>query len=568
MKLIERISPNNTPTYAKTKGDLFILREKILQTVLLVFALLGTPTIALAIIESVRAGEQQLVLIYLAVFGIFLLFLVLREIPYTVRGHTFTAVAYLLAISELFESGQMGDVRMFLITFVALTSVFFGYKNVIASVVLSLATIVGVSLYASTTTNPIVPAFANLNQGTDWITASFSFLLLSTIIAGSISIIISGLASNLKKQAEMSQHLESERDALEDRINERTQAMSRNLVQLRAASEITRAISALGDPETLLQQVIDLVKERFDLYYVGIFLLDTSRQYAVLQAGTGEPGKRMIAQGHQLAVSGSSMIGWSISNRKSRIALDVGSEAVRFNNPNLPNTRSEMAIPIIARDFVLGAMTVQSDQSGAFDENDIAILENIADSLGIALENDRLFHETRKSLDEIRTLNREYLQRAWAEALETYGELSYDFENQGLANTPPAENTHTVEVPLLLRDEVIGTIVLEMDRSSLSEDEVTFVDNVTTQTAIALENARLLHETERRAVQEQKLNEVATRFSRAQSIDEILRTAAQELGQLPTVAEVSVQLNPTGQGNRLIHSSEPNGSSNGKERSR
>jgi GAF domain-containing protein len=124
-----------------------------------------------------------------------------------------------------------------------------------------------------------------------------------------------------------------------------------------------------------------------------------------------------------------------------------------------------------------------------------------------------------------------------------------------------------MKMPLVLRDEVIGEIVLEMERDKLSDDEVAFVNNVTTQTAIALENARLLQETERRAIQEQKLNELATRFSRAISIDEILRVAAQELGQLPTVADVSVQLNPVAPPSEPMAPTSRTSGGNGKERS-
>jgi GAF domain-containing protein len=258
------------------------------------------------------------------------------------------------------------------------------------------------------------------------------------------------------------------------------------------------------------------------------------------------------------------MIGWAVGNRKARIALDVGAEAVRFNNPHLPHTRSELALPIIAHDNVLGAITIQSDQPNAFDENDIIILENVSNSLGIALENDRLYNETRQSLEEIRTLNRDYLQRAWAETIESYGDLSYDFENKAVYGKQSGE-TNIIEVPMMLRDEVIGTIVLEMDRPRLEEEETSFVENVTTQTAIALENARLLHETERRAVQEQKLNELASRFSRALSIDEIIRAAAQEFGQLPSVAEVSVQIHPTAQQSQSVITGTARTGSNGKE---
>jgi GAF domain-containing protein len=126
--------------------------------------------------------------------------------------------------------------------------------------------------------------------------------------------------------------------------------------------------------------------------------------------------------------------------------------------------------------------------------------------------------------------------------MQANDDLSYEFENQSGASRRPLR---TVRVPLVLRGEAIGEMELEMDRPEFSEEEGSYIENITTQTAIALENARLLQETERKAMQEQRLNEIASRFSRASSIDEILRAAAQEFGQLPSVSEVSVRLTPT-----------------------
>jgi len=564
MNFFEKLSPSYTPAHVAQKGDLLIMREKILHVMLLIFSVLGLPVIILAVISEIRSGGFWLPVLYISVYILFAAILLLRDLSYSIRAHTLASTAFLLAISEMFESGQMGDVRMFLIAFTTLTAILFGYRNVIGAILLSLGLVVGVGVYVTLTPVPFIPTLASLREGTDWLTSSASFLMISTIIAGAITILISGLGSNLVKQSELSQSLEYERDALEDRIHERTRSISRRMNQLHTAADISRTISALSDPEAMLQQVIDLIKERFELYYVGVFLLDNSRQYVVLQAGTGEPGKRMLSQAHRLNVGGSSMIGWCVANRKPRIALDVGAEAVRFNNPNLPLTRSELALPIIAHDLVLGAVTIQSEKPNAFDENDIAILESIADSMAIALENDRLYHETRKNLEEIRTLNHEYLQRAWAETIESYGELAYDYENQAAAPEGTSA-TNTIEVPLVLRDEVIGVITLEMARAQLSPEEQSFIENVSTQTAIALENARLLHETERRAVQEQKLNELTTRFSRSFSIEEILRTATQEFGQLPTVAEVSVRLDTSSPSPLHAVPHKPS-TSNGKER--
>lgn len=566
MTFWQKISPQYTPPSIAAKGDLSVLRERILQIILLIFSVFGLPAIIFSALEEAsKTGDYRLIFLFTGLYLLAVVFALFRDIPYAIRAHTLVTLVYLLAVSQVFEKGELGDTRLFLLVFITLSAILFNFHETAWAIFLSIATLWGIGLYATYTPNPIFPVLTNLREDANWFTASITLLMISLVISGAISVIISGLEGNLKKQAELTQHLSNERDALEGRIQERTENITRRMVQIRTAAEISRTISALSEPGVLLQQVVDLIRDRFNLYYVGIFLLDEARENAVLRAGTGEAGKRMISQGHQLSVGGSSMIGWSISNRTPRIALDVGAEAVRFNNPNLPLTRSEMALPIVVHDRALGAITVQSENPNAFDENDISILESVADSLGIALENDQLYNQTRENLEEIRALNREYLQRVWAETIETYGELNYEYTSAGVSQDRGW--TNTMKMPLVLRDEVIGEIVLEMERDKLSDDEVAFVNNVTTQTAIALENARLLQETERRAIQEQKLNELATRFSRAISIDEILRVAALELGQLPTVADVSVQLNPVAPPSEPITPTSRTSSGNGKERS-
>lgn len=247
----------------------------------------------------------------------------------------------------------------------------------------------------------------------------------------------------------------------------------------------------------------------------------------------------MIAANHKLVIGESSMIGWSIENQKPRIALDVGQEAVRFNNPYLPLTRSEMALPLIVKDRVLGAMSVQSIEQNAFDEDDIVVLQSIADSLSTSIENARLFRDSRENLEEIQNLQRQYLDRAWTEtALQERG-LSYQFEDEKYANEAAGS---AIQLPLSLREQIIGQITVETGNTSLSPDEMALVDAITTQTALALENARLLNETQRNAAREQLLNDMAARFSRALNIDDILKIAVRELGRLPTVTEASVYL--------------------------
>lgn len=175
---------------------------------------------------------------------------------------------------------------------------------------------------------------------------------------------------------------------------------------LQTAAQVARVTSSILDPEQLLSQAVELIRERFDYYYVGVFLTDAERRWAILHAGTGEAGRRMLEAGHRLEIGGTSMIGMCIADARPRIALDVGEEAVRFDNPYLPDTHSEMALPLRYGEQVIGALTVQSTVRGAFTEDDITLMTTIADQLATALENARLFVESRRSTEEMDLLYR------------------------------------------------------------------------------------------------------------------------------------------------------------------
>ena len=142
----------------------------------------------------------------------------------------------------------------------------------------------------------------------------------------------------------------------------------------------------------------------------------------------------MVAAGHRLKVGGDSMIGWAAANLQPRIALDINREdgltsVVRFNNPYLPDTRSELALPIISKQAVLGALTIQSTIEAAFDQDDITVLQSIASSLANAIENARLFAQIQTNLNEISILHRQYLRREWIQVLETQGPQEYCFNS-------------------------------------------------------------------------------------------------------------------------------------------
>jgi GAF domain-containing protein/anti-sigma regulatory factor (Ser/Thr protein kinase) len=185
-----------------------------------------------------------------------------------------------------------------------------------------------------------------------------------------------------------------------------TNDAARQTTLLKAAARAAKNITTILDPQVLFERTVDIICDEFGFYYAGVFLVDDAGQNAVLKAGRGEAGRTMIKGEHKLAIGGNSMIGASIANKQGRIALDVGAEAVFFENPHLPKTRSEMALPLIVGEDVIGALTVQSTEEAAFHEEDIAALQTMADQLAIAFQNSKLHKQAERRSKLLKAANR------------------------------------------------------------------------------------------------------------------------------------------------------------------
>ncbi len=543
MNWLGKLLPGSIPEHMDREDEFSIVRERTFQTMMLVVLGLSLILYLVLVHNALQTGSLLDLGSYSLLFCLLVGTALYRRVPYQLRSGLLLLVAYAAGIISLAQSGLSGHGQLLILTFTVLTAIFLGTRYSVFSLVLGLATL---ALFAFGMLGGIIPTpplgfNGNSSNRDDWISSISFFILLSGMVAVPLGALVKGFQESLKRQKELSDHLEQERASLEASVMERTTDLERRINQIRAAAEISRSISSELNPQVLLEQVVNLLVERLDLYYAGLFLIDTSGRYAILRAGTGDAGQQMIADGHRLLVGGSSMIGWTTGNRQARIALDVGVNSVRFNNPYLPMTRSELALPINGRSEVLGALSVQSSKPNAFDENDILVYQGVADSLATALENARMFQQNQRDLEEIRSLNRQYLGTAWAETARMQGSLAHTYEDpQALRK----ENENHMNVPVVLRDQVIGEISFDIDSAGLSEEDRAVVEAITTQTALALENARLLEETQRRAAQEEQISTLSAKFSSAISIEEILKTVVEELSQLPSVTEVGVHLMP------------------------
>jgi signal transduction histidine kinase len=205
----------------------------------------------------------------------------------------------------------------------------------------------------------------------------------------------------------------------------KTTGAERQAALLQASARVSRSIASILDLNLLFNRTVDIICDEFGFYYAGVFTVDESGEWAVLKAGRGEAGRAMLAEKHKLHIGGNSMIGAAIENRSGRIALDVGKEAVFFRNPFLPKTRSEMALPLIAGDEVIGALTVQSEVEAAFSADDIAALQTMADQLGVAIANAKLHRQNQDLLRQAERRTR-LLQAANQVGKEVTSVLSLD----------------------------------------------------------------------------------------------------------------------------------------------
>ncbi|MBN1876225.1 MAG: GAF domain-containing protein [Anaerolineae bacterium] len=361
----------------------------------------------------------------------------------------------------------------------------------------------------------------------------------------------------------MTEQLRALIGSLEQRVQERTADLEYRSRYLQASSEVGRVVASILDTEQLIRQVVELIRGRFALYYVGLFLVDAGGEWAVLHAGTGDAGQKMLARKHRLKIGSGSMIGWCVAHEQPRIAQVAEADAVRQATTELPDTRSEAALPLRSRGKVLGALTVQSDQPNAFDETSLAVLQVMADQVAVALDNARLFAESQQAIETARQAYGELSRRAWLEMMSARQNWGFHYEQKTLqpvqgkwqsemlqASQRGGSVVHNdtdepaLSVPLKLRDQVIGVIDLRRESPDQiwTEEDRTAVETMAEQLSLALESARLYQDTQRRAARERLVGEVTARVRETLDVDVVLQTAVRELWGALDLAEVEVRM--------------------------
>jgi GAF domain-containing protein len=397
--------------------------------------------------------------------------------------------------------------------------------------------------------NGISPFSSTSQTGYDDIVVA-AVLLFTT--AAVLRVIIQRLTDSLHKaeanaqaQVEANYELQELQKDLELRVDQRTAELQEKVAQLQTISQVSQTISGIQNLDELLSRVADLISDRFSIYHTGIFLVDEKGEYAILQAANSAGGQNMLARGHRLRVGTQGIVGYATSTGRARIALDVGEDAVYFDNPDLPDTHSEIALPLIIAGQTFGALDLQSTQANAFGNEDIQTLSILADQVAIAIQNARSFEQSREAVQATEAAHRQMTGQAWQQYTAQGKVLGFEYDG----STPkPITNISTddatLDIPLVIRGQTIGKLKLNAidPDHNWTEDEIALARAAAERTALTLESARLLEDAQLRASRERVIGDISASISTFSDMEGILRTAVQQLGRRMGGAEVVLEL--------------------------
>ncbi len=332
-------------------------------------------------------------------------------------------------------------------------------------------------------------------------------------------------------QVATNEELRALQSELEARVAQRT-------TQLKATHEVTRVANSILDPDELISKVVNLITDSLGYYYAAIFLVADNGRWAELRDATGKAGQVQKSQRYRLQIGENDPVTASITSKEPQIALDIGETPVHFNNPLLPNTRSEIALPLLVGDTIIGAVDVHSAREGDFNPDDISTLQSMANQVAIAIQNARLFQQMNDSLEELRLANRQYITTSWQDKLKS---TTLEYSAIQATREPGEVEPQQVQIDLNLRDQKIGKISIETS-DEWSEDDQAWVEALATQVAISLENARLIEESQQSALRERLSSSIIQKLWSASSVDNILETAVRELGHALDVSEAGIEL--------------------------
>ncbi|NPV55731.1 MAG: GAF domain-containing protein [Anaerolineae bacterium] len=572
MAFINSLKPSTTPEGLDPENQIQVLRERSLQTFLLIALPLGLIAYIISIDNQLGNNNFGLVAVYSFIFVWIIIAALVRSLPYILRSASVLFILYLLGILELITSGPVGDGRFFLLAFIILSFMAYeprvGWINLLLSIIST--AVIGLLMTIDVIDQHAIANQANTGNVYGWISSSVIFIIISILTSVAVAAITKGLSEKFSEQAKLTKDLLRERVTLEEMVNERTQVIENRLTQMDTASQVSRDILSMTDARMIFDEAVEMIKDRFNFYHAGVFLVDQRGEFAVLHSATGEAGRRMLENHHRLRVGEEGIVGYVTSKGQPRVSQLTDEDSVHYHNPLLPHTRSEMAVPLILRDHTIGALDVQSTASSAFSADDVRLMQAIADQLVLAYDKAQLLSELQVRVDELTSTQQQFTRNAWQSHLQSTGKhYAYKYKpdtalqiaddinpeaQKALETSSPIiskvdgngqNQEQAIAIPIRLRNETLGVLNIRYTAATSPQEQNEIANAVADRLAVALESARLMEEIQSRAERERLVGEIAAKVRTSTNVEGIMRIAAEEIGQKLGVSSVTVQLRPS-----------------------
>jgi len=520
-----------------------LIPENTLRILIIIFVIIAIGVLAI----NYLSGSIQIVL--MAIF-----FIALMIVSYVLiqRGNpigaqiTLPTALFIIVLFAVISNRGLHDAGMFAFAIViALAGLTLGQSGVYAFAVLVIFSIFGLGI------SELREVFVSeVNPTTTWTSIASAILLVIayTAIQGTLTYILSQNAKiareNENNQINANKELHNLHITLEDKVKEENLQAQKHAKQIEAISDVVHAMASIRDMVELLNSSSDLISKNFGYGQVAIFLLDENRKRIVLRAASSDgEWQKLLDGGYALSVDSKSNIGNVAKNQTKYTSLQT-------QHDNLP----EIIVPIKVGSRLIGVLYIQSNRNDNFSQDDIMIATTLSDQLAVAIENSRLMESKRNEMIETVQSFQNYVKQSWYQYTQRRDQNEYRYQNGEILAGKSQESNLDINkkgksrlsIPLYVRGQKIGVLEIK-SRNNLrkwTKDEIALVEAASERTALALETARLLEDSQRRANREQAIGEISTKITATTDTETILQTAVMELGRQIGSAKVSIEINP------------------------
>lgn len=560
--------PDSTNMTSSALSSMATIRDRILTPTLKLACLFVFIVTIISFPANLQSRNWAMVILEIASFIWLLISAYVISIPYVTRSNGFLVILYAFSIYASVSIQPVIDGKVILAGLIIAASVFRGKRMGIFTTALAAVTVV-VMGWISIANRTIYSPDQNTTNLYSWISNSLIFILVSILVV----VILNRFSSNFEFELKTRQANQIRLLKQIEESNLMLKKMSQDFLKSEETYDTTGLFihDFISDesPDGTLQKAIQRIRDQFNYYFVGGYIIDEKKEYATLKAAASINSDTYLQRNLRIKLTESSVASYAFSHAEIRLSSNIPQETNLNTVPLLPGTKSELALPLIYNGDVIGIIDIQIDQYAAFSPLELKSLKIYADQTAISYRKSILKQDLQKAQEELENSYQQYTQKTWSSHLKQgkqrvavrfrQGRLERETSqpvealqaiNQGQTvivsnKTTPltGKPVSSVTIPIKLRNQVIGALHLKLETNQPPDDLLSLTETISDRLAIALENARLLEEIQAKANREHLVSEISNKIRSSPNVEQVLRMAVSEIGQKLGVTEVKIHLN-------------------------